>query len=199
MDASLIYNQENLPLSPKKFVKKFLARILRGGLLLFPLTILIGFFVGFFTLIKSSSGSQFPSLVEFIFSNNIQLVILAVIILWLLWSLIYEYLYYRLYAYSFGDDSAEIKKGVIINTGAIVEHECIINDYAHIAPGAVLAGSVFVGANSFIGANAVVKQGVKIGKNVISIGKIIPMTFWLISKKIILHHNVFSKKPIIHL
>ncbi len=60
-----------------------------------------------------------------------------------------------------------IGKGVIINTAAIVEHECIISNFTHIAPGAVLAGNVFVGENSFIGANATIKQGITIGKNVI--------------------------------
>ncbi len=55
----------------------------------------------------------------------------------------------------------------IINTGAIIEHECSIGTAVHIAPGAVLAGNVSVGDLSFIGANAVVKQGVRIGKNVI--------------------------------
>lgn len=55
----------------------------------------------------------------------------------------------------------------IVNTGAIVEHECTIGNAVHIAPGAVLTGNVSVGNGTFIGANAVVKQGVKIGKNVI--------------------------------
>ncbi|WP_026970153.1 acetyltransferase [Algoriphagus terrigena] len=55
----------------------------------------------------------------------------------------------------------------IVNTGAIVEHECVIGDAVHIAPGAVLAGNVRVGDLSFIGANAVIKQGVRIGKNVV--------------------------------
>ncbi|MEB2778419.1 acetyltransferase [Algoriphagus sp. D3-2-R+10] len=55
----------------------------------------------------------------------------------------------------------------IINTGAIIEHECSIGNAVHIAPGAVLAGNVSVGDLSFIGANAVIKQGVRIGKNVI--------------------------------
>lgn len=54
----------------------------------------------------------------------------------------------------------------ILNTGCIVEHECVIEDAVHIAPGAVLAGNVHVGEGTFIGANAVIKQGVKIGKNV---------------------------------
>ncbi len=62
---------------------------------------------------------------------------------------------------------AKIGDGVICNTGSIIEHECQIDDFVHIAPGAVLAGSVSVGASSFIGANTVVKQGVNIGANVI--------------------------------
>lgn len=61
----------------------------------------------------------------------------------------------------------EIGDFCVINTGAIVEHECIIGNGVHIAPGAVLAGNVKIGNSSFIGANAVIKQGVNIGKNVI--------------------------------
>ncbi len=54
----------------------------------------------------------------------------------------------------------------IVNTNAIIEHECLIGNYVHIAPGSVLLGNVVVGEGSFIGANAVIKQGIKIGKNV---------------------------------
>jgi len=61
----------------------------------------------------------------------------------------------------------KIGNDCIINTGAIVEHECILGNAIHIAPGAVLAGNVQVGNNTFIGANSVVKQGVCIGENVI--------------------------------
>ncbi len=60
-----------------------------------------------------------------------------------------------------------IGKAVICNTGCIVEHECIIDDFVHIAPGAVLGGNVRVGNTSFIGANAFIKQGLTIGENVI--------------------------------
>lgn len=56
---------------------------------------------------------------------------------------------------------------VICNTSSVIEHECTINNYAHIAPGAVLAGNVTIGEYSFIGANAVIKQGINIGSNVI--------------------------------
>ena len=61
----------------------------------------------------------------------------------------------------------QIGNGVICNTGCIIEHECVIGDYAHIAPGAVLCGNVKVGEGSFVGAGAVVKPGVIVGKNVI--------------------------------
>lgn len=70
-------------------------------------------------------------------------------------------------AYSVVNPFASLGNGVIINTGAIVEHESIIGDFVHIAPGAVLAGNVMIGDNTFIGAGAVVKQGVKICNDVI--------------------------------
>ena len=62
---------------------------------------------------------------------------------------------------------SNIGTGCIINTGVIVEHDCQIGDFSHIAPGSVLLGGVSVGNGSFIGANSVIKQGVSIGKNVI--------------------------------
>ncbi len=56
--------------------------------------------------------------------------------------------------------------GVICNTSCSIDHECIIEDFAHIAPGAVLCGNVKIGAGTFVGANAVIKQGVTVGRNV---------------------------------
>lgn len=61
---------------------------------------------------------------------------------------------------------SRVGKGVICNTGCIIEHECAISDFAHIGPGAVLCGNVTVGENTFVGAGAVVRQGIKIGSNV---------------------------------
>lgn len=69
---------------------------------------------------------------------------------------------------------AKIGNAVICNTGSIIEHECIVEDYVHLAPGSVLCGNVKVGEGSFIGANTVVKQGIAIGKNcIIGAGSII--------------------------
>lgn len=59
---------------------------------------------------------------------------------------------------SFGNNS-------IINTGAIVEHDCTIGDHVHIAPNATLCGSVVVGNGCHIGAGATVIQGISIGEH----------------------------------
>jgi sugar O-acyltransferase (sialic acid O-acetyltransferase NeuD family) len=60
---------------------------------------------------------------------------------------------------------AKIGIGAICNTYSVIEHECFIGDFAHIAPGAVLCGNVHVGENSFVGAKSVVREGIRIGKN----------------------------------
>jgi sugar O-acyltransferase (sialic acid O-acetyltransferase NeuD family) len=60
---------------------------------------------------------------------------------------------------------ASVAAGVICNTGCIVEHECVVEGFAHIGPGAVLCGNVKIGAGTFVGANAVIRQGVTVGKN----------------------------------
>lgn len=62
---------------------------------------------------------------------------------------------------------AKVGIGAICNTGCIIEHECVVGDFAHIGPGAVLCGNVHVGKGSFVGANSVIRQGIKIGENAI--------------------------------
>ncbi len=61
----------------------------------------------------------------------------------------------------------EIGRGVICNTSTSIDHECVIGDFSHIAPGVVLCGNVTIGRSSFIGANSVIRQGVTVGNNVI--------------------------------
>lgn len=51
---------------------------------------------------------------------------------------------------------AVIGKMAIINTMSLVEHECEVGDYSHVAVAAVLCGGVKVGKRAFIGANATV-------------------------------------------
>ncbi len=62
---------------------------------------------------------------------------------------------------------SHIGKGVIINTAAVVEHECVVQDFCHIAPAAVLCGNVRIGSDTFLGANSVVRNNTTICSNVV--------------------------------
>lgn len=64
---------------------------------------------------------------------------------------------------------ARIGKMAIINTMSLVEHECVVGDFSHIAVAAVLCGQVEVGDAAFIGANSTVIQCRKIES-----GRIVP-------------------------
>lgn len=55
----------------------------------------------------------------------------------------------------------------IVNHHASVDHECLLGEGVHIAPGAVLCGCVTVGNFAFIGAGAVVLPRLKIGNEAI--------------------------------
>lgn len=58
---------------------------------------------------------------------------------------------------------AAIRDGVILNTGSIVEHECVVEENAHLAPSVKLAGRVTIGRNAFVGIGATVIQNIRIG------------------------------------
>ncbi len=59
----------------------------------------------------------------------------------------------------------EVKLGkcVIINTGAQVDHECVLEEGVEVGPGAVLCGLVHVEACAWIGAGATVLPRLRIG------------------------------------
>lgn len=56
-----------------------------------------------------------------------------------------------------------IGRNVIVNTGAIVEHDSTVADHVHLCPGSRLSGGVAVAEGAFVGAGAVVREGVSIG------------------------------------
>lgn len=57
---------------------------------------------------------------------------------------------------------AKIGKGCIINTCSSVDHDCVLEDYVHIAVGAHVAGTVWIGHHTWIGAGATVSNNVDI-------------------------------------
>lgn len=71
----------------------------------------------------------------------------------------------QLLAKSFIGSRAKLGVNVLINTGAQVDHDCIIGNHCHIAPGVILCGGVTVGEGTFIGAGAIVPEGSVIPAN----------------------------------
>lgn len=58
-----------------------------------------------------------------------------------------------------------IARNTIVNSAAVIEHDCVIGAHNHIAPGAVLSGAVRTGDYVHIGTGACVIQGIEVGTN----------------------------------
>lgn len=59
--------------------------------------------------------------------------------------------------------NAEIGRGAIIYTAAIVEHDCRIGDFAHLSPKAAIGGHVQVGEFSWLGIGSAVIPNIRTG------------------------------------
>ena len=73
-------------------------------------------------------------------------------------------------------DGARCKVGdyAILNHSSSIDHNCIIEEGAHIAPGATLAGNITIGRFSFVGTGAVILPNLTIGKQcVIGAGSVV--------------------------
>ena len=62
---------------------------------------------------------------------------------------------------------ARVGRSVIVNPGASGDHESIIHDGAHLAPGAILAGAVVVEEDAFVGTGAIVLPRLTVGRGAI--------------------------------
>jgi len=71
--------------------------------------------------------------------------------------------------------NVKIGKHSIINTNSSIDHDCILEDYTHIAPGSTLCGNIFINEGTFIGAKTVIKEKILInGKwNIIGCGSVV--------------------------
>lgn len=62
---------------------------------------------------------------------------------------------------------AIIREGAIINTGATIDHDCELGRAVHVSPGAHIAGGVRVGERSWLGIGSAVREGVVVGDDVV--------------------------------
>ena len=89
---------------------------------------------------------------------------------------------------------ASIGKHCIINTGASIDHECVIDDYVHIAPHSTLCGNVQIGEGTLIGVGSAIIPGIHIGKwSVVCAGSVITKD---LPDHSIAHNNKFKIKKI---
>jgi len=65
------------------------------------------------------------------------------------------------------NSDSHIGYNVIINTRASIDHDCTIGDGAHVAPGATLCGTVTVGLGTFVCAGSTIIPNLTIGPNTI--------------------------------
>jgi len=70
----------------------------------------------------------------------------------------------QVYPFAYVGVRVRVGYGSIINTSAIVSHDCELGSYVNLSPGATLAGGVVVGEAALIGMRATVNLYVKIGK-----------------------------------
>ena len=70
----------------------------------------------------------------------------------------------QVFPFAYLGTHVQVGFGCIVNTGAIVSHDCILDAYVNLSPGATLAGGVHVGEGALIGMRATVNLDVQIGR-----------------------------------
>lgn len=58
---------------------------------------------------------------------------------------------------------ARLGDNCIINTGALVDHDCIVGAHVHVAPGATICGGVEIGDGCHLGSGSTMIQQIQIG------------------------------------
>jgi sugar O-acyltransferase (sialic acid O-acetyltransferase NeuD family) len=59
---------------------------------------------------------------------------------------------------------ARVGRNCILNSRALVEHDAVIDDHCHISTGVLVNGGAQVGAGSFVGSGSVLKEGITLGE-----------------------------------
>jgi sugar O-acyltransferase (sialic acid O-acetyltransferase NeuD family) len=69
----------------------------------------------------------------------------------------------QLFSHAYVGSEVSLGFGTIVNTGAVISHNCQLGICVNVSPGALLAGGVWVGDGALIGMGVTVNLGVKIG------------------------------------
>lgn len=72
----------------------------------------------------------------------------------------------QVFANAYIGSEAHLYPRCMVNTNAVISHDCVIGMYSHIAPGVLLAGEVNVGARTLVGMGVTTAIGVHIGDDV---------------------------------
>lgn len=59
--------------------------------------------------------------------------------------------------------NAVLGRNALVNTGAVIDHDTVLGDHVHVATRAALAGDVVVEESAFIGAGATIIHGIRVG------------------------------------
>ena len=72
------------------------------------------------------------------------------------------------------NSGARLGNHLIVNTAAVVEHDCVLEDYATVCPGVQLGGRSHVGTGAFVATGAIVLPRISIGDGaVVAAGSIV--------------------------
>lgn len=66
-------------------------------------------------------------------------------------------------AMAYVGSAADVGFGSLLNTAAVVSHDCVLGRYANVSPGGLLAGEVRLGDRAMVGMGATVNVGVVVG------------------------------------
>ena len=62
---------------------------------------------------------------------------------------------------------AVIGENTIVNTRVTIDHDAVIGSHVHLAPGTTISGGVIIGCDTFVGAGSTIIQGINIAEHCI--------------------------------
>ena len=89
---------------------------------------------------------------------------------------------------------AALGENVIVNSGAIIEHDCEVGQNTFIGPGAIVGGFTKIGENCFIGLGTKISNGITIGSDItVAMGAIVNKS---LSEPGIYHGSPLKRTPL---